>query len=282
MRLIWILFALYYTSFAQAKIVEIYNTATKQKLVLPLLMHQLPATGIFIFGEAHNTTDIQQAQAKIITDKVNWENAQWNYTVFWEFLNYTDQTEINIQFDKLRRNEITTLEFIDRTAGEKNHSYAPIIQTTSKNQGLLKAINLPRVIKQKVIKDGIDSVDKKYIPKHHYVGGADYEKRFIAVMRNHIPANKLAAYFLAQCLTDSVMAEQIANNSKKNLNFVIAGSFHTDFRDATIARLEKLALKEIVSFKFVSKNQHTDAELAVLKNGDNEFGAYADYIIISE
>ena len=214
---------------SSASITEIYDTKTKTTISLSELVKLLPGQAQFILGEYHNTPEIQQAQAIFISEKVIYENAQTRSSVFWEFLNYTDQDKINREMISLKSDLMNTTEFITKTAGKHNLSYAPIINAVKALNIDLYGINLPRKIKQEVMKGGINSVDPSYIPRNHYVGGELYRERFLAAMGGHVPAEKVDKYFLAQCLTDSVMAEKISSNDQHLLNFTIAGSFHTDF-----------------------------------------------------
>lgn len=270
------------SNITHAKIIEIYKTSDGTSVGLNKLVANLPAQGYFVLGEFHNTTEIQAAQAELISSKVQFENRENDFNIHWEFLNYTDQNKTNSEWDRYQNNLITSTEFIKRTAGKQNLSYTPIIETTKLFSGNLHGINLPRSIKQKVIKDGIQSIDPKYIPYHHYVGASEYKERFIQAMGGHAPPDIIEKYFLVQCLTDSVMADQIAKSVLKPINFIIAGSFHTDFYDATVVRLKKLVTYDIITFKFISKNSSSAKEIENYKAGDKDFGQFADYIIITE
>ncbi len=276
-------FTLLYAFTTQAKIIEIYDTQLQTKRNLQELLMETPSQAIFVLGEFHNTNEIQNAQAEIIQEKVKFEKAQNNFNLHWEFLEYTKQNVTEMFFEQFIQGQISSNEFVTQTAGAQNLHYTPIFDVLKSYGGKVRGINLPRVIKQKIIKEGIESVDPNYIPVNHYVGGADYQERFAAVMGTHVPPTALAKYFLAQCLTDSVMAEQVSLHlGKQPLNFLIAGSFHTDFYDATVVRLQKLINTEIITFKFISAKQNTAEEIAQFKQGENKYGPYADYIIITE
>jgi uncharacterized iron-regulated protein len=269
-------------SLCHAEIVEIYNTQTATVIEMNTLLSQTPATGYFVLGEFHNTEEIQKAQAHLISLKTKASKEKGNFSVFWEFLNYTDQENTNNYYKEFTKGRITAKEFLTNTAGAQNLSYAPIMEETKLNNGFLKGVNLPRKIKQKIIKDGIQTIDPKYIPRNHYVGGPNYKKRFELAMGGHAPQDVIEKYFLVQCLTDSVMAEQIILSKKTPLNYIIAGSFHTDFYDATVIRLKKLINENIITFKFLSLTDQTLEEINDFKNGDKTFGHYADYLIITK
>lgn len=245
-------------------------------------MQLLPSEGQIVLGEFHNHNPIQSAQAEIIRKKIEYEMYQGDFAVHWEFLNHTDQSYTAEKFQELIANMIDPEEFIRLTAGEQNLQYASIVKVVKDLHGDLFGINLPRKLKQRVIQGGIRAIDAKYVPAGHYVGGDRYKERFIAAMGNHVPANKIDRYFLAQCLTDSVMADQIAKNSQAKLNFVVAGSFHTDYFDGTVIRLNKLMNSKATTFKFASLSLNSEEEIETYKKYDEHFGYYADYIIITD
>ena len=283
MKTLLIISTLVFSIGLQAKIVEIFNTQNQQSITLDELVAYTPRMGHFILGEFHNNPGIQNAQAQLIAAKVDYENSHDDFTLYWEFLNHTEQSKTQNEFNRFLNDEISAMQFLTNTAGAQNHSYAPLITTLKKLGGKIKGINLPRSIKRQVRTQGIQSVDPSLIPTSHYVGGQEYLERFSAVMGNHVPANQMQKYFLVQCLTDSVMAEQIAlEASSQQLNFTVAGSFHTDFKDATVVRLSKLSQNPIITFKFVNGMEFTNEEIANFKAKNHKYGYFADYIIIAK
>ncbi len=279
--LISILFLASFNSFG--KIIEVFDVRTQKPINFSEFIKNLPSSGHIILGEFHNITPIQLAQSEIIQSKLDLEGLQKNFSVHWEFLNHTDQNNINEFFIKFKNEEINFDELIKNISNPSNHTYAPIFRILKKYNGDLFGINLPRTIKQKVIKDGIGSIDQTLIPYHHYVGGEKYKQRFVNAMGGHAPTDLINKYFLAQCLTDSVMADQIIKNEELNpLNFIIAGSFHTDFFDGTTTRLQSLTKQNIVTIKLIEKSMHSQEELESLKKPNEKYGAIADFIVIAE
>ncbi len=265
----------------KADIVEIFSTKSKNSITFNELVHSTINTKFFILGEYHNDPLIQSAEKEII-ETISIHHPTRSKALMWEFLDHTDQSITANQFQLLKAGSISSLEFISNTAGKQNSEYAVIFEAMKNFSDLeVFGVNLPRSLKQKVMKDGINSIDPKYIPDVHYVGGPLYLERFELSMGGHVPQDKLAKYFLAQCLTDSVMANEVYEN-QKDLNFLIAGSFHTDFFDATIARLNKLTSNEVTSFKIVNKKDLNPEDITELKSGHANYGHYADYIIFTE
>lgn len=282
MRIFILCTSLCFSFLSFGKIKSIYQPKTGQNLKIQDLLELLPPHGYIVLGEYHNHQPIQNAQAHIIHKKILREQLFGNFTVAWEFLNHTDQNHTQKTFDLYSANLISVADFLAQTAGAKNLTYAPIMDVTKNLHGALKGINLPRNLKQQVIQGGIRAIDAKYIPTSHYVGGARYKARFTAAMGGHIPAAKLDRYFLAQCLTDSVMAFQTSTKAQTDLNFVVAGSFHTDFGDGTVARMKKLTKLPVITLKFASESLNTQEELRRFKNYDPDYGFFADFLVITD
>ena len=276
-----LLLSLLFSHSLRAEITQIFDTKTQSSISAKEFLSKTQSTGFFILGEFHNNPTIQEAEAQIISDVTNSRIKKTATAVMWEFLNYTDQNQTAAEFEKFNQGLITSQEFLINTAGKQNLEYAPVIEAAKKTNASLIGLNLARDLKQKVIAGGIGAIDPSYIPASHYVGGDQYLERFKVAMGEHIPASKLPNYFLAQCLTDSVMAFEAAKN-EKDLNFIVAGSFHTDFFDATVARLKKLTNLSIVTLKIVDTKSATTDEMKEYSNGDKTYGAFADYIIFSK
>jgi uncharacterized iron-regulated protein len=259
----------------------VYKTSDSEYISFERFISEIPSTGHIVMGEFHNDPLIQNTQTKIIKDKITLENMTGQFSVMWEFLNYTDQEKIQRQYKSLKESKITVDEFISNTAGKQNLTYAPIFSVTAQYDGNIAGINLPRSLKQAVVKGGLGAISPEFIPQAHYTGDEDYLARFVAAMGAHVPAEKIPNYFLAQCLTDSVMAEQIHLNNTKQLNFIIAGSFHTDFYDGTVVRL-KDTYHNVTTLKLVNINILSEIELNEIISGNYKYGVYADYILITQ
>ncbi|OUR92828.1 hypothetical protein A9Q84_20150 [Halobacteriovorax marinus] len=272
-----ILIALLITINSYASITSIYSTRDGSYLSFNQLLEELPKSGFVVLGEFHNTKSIQEAQARIIKEKAILENKQSSTRIMWEFLNHTDQEKINESFNFLLSRSISTEEFVTKVAGKQNLAYIPIMEVAKEFGNAPIALNLPRELKKKVMNEGIGSIDPIFVPAHHYVGGEDYLTRFKLAMGGHAPDDMVAKYFLAQCLTDSVMSDE-ANKNHLNLSFIIAGSFHTDFFDGTVSRLREINSSEIISLKITSKELY-DEEFII---GSDLFGQYADFILITQ
>lgn len=267
-----------FTLNTNASITSVYSTKDKNFISYEDLIHKAGQSEIIVLGEFHNDELIQKAQAKIISDTTELLGKQKKFNVMWEFFNFTEQKEIDQEFDLFKKGQISSTVFVNKLSHSDNHTYAPIFDVVKELGGNVWGLNLPRELKQKVMKEGINSIDPKLVPPGHYVGGNEYLERFAESMGGHVPPEKLQPYFLAQCLTDSVMAYH-ANLHHNDLSFIIAGSFHTDFYDATVVRLKKLTDKHITTLKIVGDLD--DDERAEYVAGSTKYGAYADFIIFT-
>jgi uncharacterized iron-regulated protein len=276
-----LLLTLLFSQTLNAEITQIFDTKSQSTLSSKDFLSKLQSAGFVVLGEFHNNPTIQEAEAQIILEVTSSRQNKPATSVMWEFLNYTDQNQTAAEFEKFNQGLITSQEFLTNTAGKQNLEYAPVIEAAKKTNSMLLGLNLPRDLKQKVIAGGIGAIDPSYIPASHYVGGDQYLERFKVAMGEHIPSSKLPNYFLAQCLTDSVMAEEASKN-EKDLNFIVAGSFHTDYFDATVARLKKLTNLSVVTLKIVDTKSATPEEIKDYTAGDMTYGAFADYIIFSK
>jgi uncharacterized iron-regulated protein len=271
------LLAFLFTFSSCAGITKIYSTKTNTYIDYNQLQNELPDSGHIVLGEFHNFSQIQNAQAKIIKDKMELSNTYDSTQIMWEFINHTDQENINKTYSQFLSRSIDSDKFTTLIAGDQNIKYSPIIELTKLTNRAPIGLNLPRSIKKKVMDEGIGSIDPELVPEHHYVGGENYLSRFRTAMGGHANEDLIQKYFLAQCLTDSVMSD-IANKNHIGLSFIVAGSFHTDFFDGTVSRLINLTSETVTTLKITTKELFEESFLLE----DPTFGYYADYIVITD
>ena len=229
----------------------IYSFNLKQFIDKNELKKLIPANSLVILGEFHNSKLIQKSQSSLVSELVK-ENLQLgNFTLGFEFLDHPNQEEINIVMGKFSTGEINGSELLKELGIEKNTTYLPILKVIKNLNGKLIGVNLPRALKKKVIDEGIDSIDPKWVPDFFEVGGENYFSRFKKAMGGHVGEDKLSAYFLAQSLTDAVIADEMIENTNESLKFLVVGSFHSDYFDGVTERLIKSSLYPIKLFKIV-------------------------------
>jgi hypothetical protein len=94
----------------------------------------------------------------------------------------------------------------------------------------------------------------------------------------HASPELLENYFAAQCLTDDAMAYHVVNDSRAGRDFLVTGSFHADYHDAAVARIQARAPGETTRVvRFVDASDLPEAELAGLVR-DARYGELADYV----
>jgi uncharacterized protein YihD (DUF1040 family) len=146
----------------------------------------------------------------------------------------------------------------------------------------LLGLNATRNVKKQIIDKGLNSLSEDLIPPNYENGGANYFERFKVVMAEHVPAEKLKDYFIAQSYTDDVMAYQLELQSSNKLRFTINGAFHSDFNDGFVTRLEKRSSVKTVTLKIVDSESLDEDMKKELIEGSSAYGVYADYILFAK
>ncbi len=267
---------------------KIYAPNSKQDISLDQFLLQTQNTDNFVFGEFHGDGPIQQAQADLMKNIVEFRGTEQNFDLGWEFLNFEDQdrnSKILKEYadGNLERDLLMKDLFPGNSNLEYYNTYLPLFDVLKTHQGSLLSLNVSREIKTQVREKGLESLDQKYIPPFFKLGGDNYFDRFKEAMGEHIPADKLPSYFLAQCYTDDMMAWQMEIQKTKKLQFLVMGAFHTDFYDGFLARLDSYQTNlRLISVKFVNAQKMNDEDLKEFIGGSSEYGPYADYIVITE
>ncbi|MCM2323067.1 MAG: ChaN family lipoprotein [Oligoflexia bacterium] len=243
-----------------------------------ILAARLAEARTIVLGEKHDTTAVQLAQASIIRAVTELTGRQNDFTFAWEFLNVSDRQRTEDAYARFVSGAIDVRELLIQLQGRDSYmNYAPLFEVTRALGGRLIGVNLSRAEKAPVTRGGIAAADPALVPPGFELGGEAYHERFAETMQNHVPPQKLENYFAAQCLTDDVMAYHVSLDPAP-LKFLVAGSFHTDYLDATVARLRVRAPGEsLLSVKLVDAADYTEAELLPLLR-DAKYGDIADYV----
>lgn len=261
-----------------ARVQQVYDVNNKTFLSLENFYSLLSEKQYVVMGEFHNDPIIQSAEGEIIEKVAQEKKVPGTFSLMWEFLDFTEQKSIALNFEAFKNDSLSAEDLISNTAGKNNLDYVFMMEAIKKVNGDLIALNLPRSLKQEVIKNGLSAIDQNLVPKSHYLGGANYYSRFSEAMGGHLPSSKLDAYFLAQSLTDSVMANYVIEESR-DLNFIVAGSFHTDFFDGTVEKMKKLGARDVALLKLVNEKNITPEERSLYILGDSIYGNFSDYVI---
>jgi uncharacterized iron-regulated protein len=261
--------------------IEVYNPTTETYESLDDFAKQSSPKAFYILGEYHYNEVIQKAQAETMKKIVEANFAASQFDMAWEFMNFNDKDEQVFQWTQVLSGKLGIPAFFALFGQQNSSSYQPIFQVAKDLKAHYFGVNAPRTIKSQIIKGGLNSVDPKWIPPRVEVGGDNYLERFEEAMGGHVGGDVLKSYFLAQCYTDSVMAHYLNEYSKNDLSFLVVGSFHNDYRDGTVVRLEGLTSRPVISLKFVNAAELTADQLDKMKKPHPVYGEIADYIVIS-
>ncbi len=261
---------------AAAETRAVYDSSGKE-IPWEQMTADLERSDIIALGEEHYTPSIQAAQAQAIRD-ASLDRPIQGLTVGWEFLNSSEQKNVQDLFAQFTEGKITGQDFLKQTQKTDSDSYLPILEATRDLKGTLWATNLSRAEKAPVTKGGIEAADPTLLPPNFEMGSEAYRERFAEAMGSgHIPPEKLANYFAAQCLTDDVMAYQLLGSPTGDRRFLVVGAFHTDYRQGVVARLKKRAPDLRVTTVRFMELQAKD-ELPELT--DERYGPLADFVVV--
>jgi len=187
---------------------------------------------ILLIGEVHGqkaTHDQQMSILEALRDR------GLKVSVGMEFFNYTDQDLVQ----KFRSGEISETDFKTavKWSGFDFSLYGPQLAfPKAEREEFGLGINMPRSVTQAISKNGLASLKPdqiKLMPPNFELGRDSYHDRFNELMSDgHIPTDKLANYFAAQCVWDDTMAWQTVNfmrNHQDHVFVVIVGEFHVQY-----------------------------------------------------
>lgn len=262
---------------------RIIRVPTQQDISMKELTAGLSKAQVIILGEKHNTSAIQYAQSLIIHNVVTATHQENQFLTAWEFLNYPEQDKINLAYARFISGKIDGLGFLIETQGTTNNaSYIPILDITKILQGNLIGVNISREAKQPVVEGGIGAVDPQYLPPDFAMGSTGYHQRFIDIMTGHGSPERIENYYAAQCLTDDIMAYTLQKNFNIPLQFLITGSFHTDYFDGVVNRIKiRLPEKSVIVVRLIDASEYDEQELNDMLPDilyDKTYGNIADYV----
>jgi uncharacterized iron-regulated protein len=268
------------TAFAAQWNGRVFDAVNTLEMTQADLVTQLATHPLIVLGEKHDTAAVQNAQAWIIRNVVTAAGMQGKFATNWEFLNYTMQAQTVDAFSRFSQGKITGEDFLQETQGDTtNATYIPILEATRDLGGELHGVNISRDDKAPVVEHGISAVNPALLPPGYAKGDQYYWDRFVVAMQGHATQEEMSNYFDAQCLTDDVLAYHTLQDSNALLRFLVAGSFHTDYFDGTVARLDARGARgdQKTVVRFFDASDYTEDQLKGLLQ-DPKYGPVADYV----
>lgn len=259
---------------------KIYDTKTRQIIALEQLAERFKESDIIVLGEKHYSSPTQNAEGLLIELGVKSHSSkELSFSTAWEFLNHSKQAEIDQHYGHYLNREINTEMLLAKIHGGKYANlYGPLFEVTREYRGHILGVNLSREEKAPIIEKGLEGIDPALVPPGFELGGDSYFLRFQRLMEGHGTPDKIKNYFIAQCLTDDVMASTMANNTTASLQFLVTGAFHMEYNDGMISRLRvRMPDSRLTTVRILDVNDYLESELQDLIH-DPEFGALADFI----
>lgn len=267
---------------------KIMKVQTGETLTLSQLSQQLsdnPAQKVrnIVMGELHYNPPVQSAEGDIMRAVVTADSIQNQFTTAWEFLETDSDSKIQSLFQSFVNNLITGPALIQGIFGRDLETpYLPMLEVPKDLGGQLLSTNLSHAQKDPVVQGGLSAIDPSLIPPGFAMGGKSYFDRFAVAMQGHSTPAQLQNYFAAQCLTDDVIAYNLLQNETRATRFLVVGSFHTDYKDGLIARLEARAPNDLTTvIRWIDMSQFTvsqvTTDLPAMIN-DPKYGEIADYV----
>lgn len=265
---------------------RVFDTKKQRFLTVKEFADLIPPRGQVVLGEYHYQGNIQKAQGTIIKSIVERHFRNDDFSVAWEFLNYTNQTAVAEGFLAYSAGEITPVDLFKKwfpgtTKPEQNLPYLAFVDATVALGGEVIAVNAPRKHKRVITADGIGALDPNLLPPTYEIGSDNYLKRFKEAMGGHVPAEKIKNYFEAQCYTDTIMAHQMMAYSAYDLQFLIVGAFHSDYLDGVVREMGKTHAHETTTVKIVDKAELEMTEYQEILFGSRSYGRFADYVFFT-
>lgn len=259
---------------------KIFKTKDGSVIQRDRFINDLKSKNIIVIGEKHYTLEVQREEGNVISNVVLASKKENSFSLSWEFLNASSQTETEELFNRVVSYEISTHDFLVKTQGlEKASLYSPIIDATATLGGKLYGVNLSREEKAPVVKDGLSALDPKLMPPDFKMGGANYLERFTQTMQGHATPDQITKYFAAQSLVDDVSAYHLTNDSSVDLKFLVIGAFHSQYNDGVVQRIKDRNPQEsVVNVEIIDASDYKEDELSSIFT-DPKYGPRADYII---
>lgn len=236
---------------------QIWDAKTKTQI--ESLDAYLDASDIVVIGETHYIPAIAAIQAQI----VNHVGAETPTTLGWEFLNTIDLANVDLVEAQLKAgtiNEAQALKALFPGTSATPVEYSALIAAAASANVDLIPTNLTRTQKSPITAGGMAAADPKLVPPGFELGSDAYYERFLEAMGVFDHSHAMDNYFASQSITDDVMAYELLKSSTAK-KVLVTGSFHGDYRQGVVERLEARDPKSrVIYVKVVQMSDYTKEE----------------------
>lgn len=248
----------------------LFNTATKAELSIEELALTLDDNAIVVLGEYHSMPTIQLAEAEIIRKIVQTKKLESNFTVGWEFLNYTDQSNISNTFSNYKTGTIDEIALLDSLFpnAEDTSYYTPYVdflKVSKELDGQVIGLNAPRSMKQVITKKGIKYMDPELVPSNMERGSDNYFNRFLEAMGGHVSKAMSDSYSIVEPYIDSDMRWYLTEYARSNKDLREEGAIN--YFDRLLKTKNNDEPSEMIE-RFFMAQSYTDSVMAWYLNED--------------
>jgi len=229
---------------------RVYSAAEQAFVDFGVMAAELARADVIFFGEHHGDRGTHRLQRDVL-EALSRQRS--------DVILALEMFERDVQpaLDAYLADRITEDEFLARARPWPGYAtdYRPLVEFARTRGWPVIAGNVPRPLAAQVAGGGLAALDA--LPPEertwaadtlHCPRAGDYYERFVALMRNHPPADGVDASALAdrmyeaQCVKDETMAESIARALLARPGALVVhmnGAFHSDFGQGAVAGTER-------------------------------------------
>lgn len=232
---------------------RVYDSRKKKFTDFETMLADLARADVIFVGEQHDDRNTHRLEVAVLEGLMRRRGA---LTLSLEMFERDAQPMLS----EYAAGNISEEEFLQRARPWPRYAtdYRPMVEMARAHGWPILAANVPRRLASQVSKEGLEALDKLSPDERAYVARSiecpadDYRKRFVESMNEHPApgAEKLTTaerqarderFYHAQCIKDETMAESIAAASGPGHALIVHynGSFHSDYKRGTAARLKR-------------------------------------------
>lgn len=212
----------------------VYDTKLRRNITPAELVQRLSQYQMVFVGEQHDH-DFGHKAELVLLELFHKINESSPFALSLEMFERDVQNIVNLYVE----NHLEESHFLKLSRPWPNYikDYKPLVEYTKKNKKTVIASNVPRryasfvAQKKETVLFNMPAVELSYMAKQIMSPRDRYWVLFEAIMRGHVPADKIWDYYRSQCLKDDTMAMSIDEFMSKGPNHRMIsfhGSFHSD------------------------------------------------------